>query len=132
MLIYEIITWFHMKSWNDLTYPTFNLSLKVGYDFNDMIYMISMICFHISWNHDVISYMKSGYDISISYSMISCIIYHLANSWSEFQWNNIMIPFIWFQWYDFIHLEIMMWFHIWNLDMISRYHIVWFHVLYII
>ena len=108
------------------------------------MHMISVIWCHIPVYHNVISYMKSGYDIMISYSMISyviCMIGLTMMSWVWFHtrnydiignmmvsWNHI--PCIWFQWYDVIYQYIMMWCHIWNLDLTSWFHFVWFHLLY--
>ena len=94
----------------------FNIIFHISLNMKWFWYMKSYLDF-IFWNHEMICYMKSYPTFNLSFSKFMV-------------WNNIKIPCIWFQWYDFISLEIMKRFHIWNLDMISWFHIEWFHVLY--
>jgi len=98
---YEIWIWFHIP-WNQSWFHIWNM---------DMISWFHIVWFHVLYMH---AYM-------IGLTMISWVWFHTWNydiignlkSYVMVSWNHI--PCIWFQWYDFIYLEIMMWFHIWNL-----------------
>ena len=116
----------------------------IWFQWYDFIYHEIMTWFHIwtmvslwIWYHNFIM----AYHM-ISYVIYACIMIGLTMmSWVWFytrnydiignvmvSWNHI--PCIWFQWYDVIYQYIMMWYHVWKLDMISWFYFVWFHVLY--
>ena len=98
---YEIWIWFHIP-WNQSWFHIWNM---------DMISWFHIVWFHVLYMH---AYM-------IGLTMISWVWFHtwnydiIGNLKSYVMVSRNHIPCIWFQWYDFIYLEIMMWFHIWNL-----------------
>ena len=113
---YEIWIWFHIP-WNQSWFHIWNM---------DMISWFHIVWFHVLYMH---AYM-------IGLTMISWVWFHTWNydfignlkSYVLVSWYHI--PCIWFQWYDVIYQYITMWYHIRNLDMISWFYIVWYHMLY--
>ena len=110
---YTLVSWYHIPC--------------IWFQWYDIIYPEIMTWLHI-WN------MKYGYDnfkLLLSYDMISYVIYACMiylKSYMMVLWYHI--PCIWFQYYDFIHHEIKTWFHICNMDMISPFHMMWFHMFF--